>query len=135
MTIIDRLNELLEAERAGVETLSRLFPEAPSAETQKLFEGVRNDEAWACAGLVRSIKTLGGVASEKKGDFAEKVMNEPTLADRLRFLNRGQGWVVKRLDAFVGDTLPESVSEFLEEMKKRHVINIEACERLAASLH
>ena len=83
MTIIDRLNEVLEAERAGVETLSRLFPEAPSPETQKLFEGVRNDEAWACAGLVRSIKTLGGVASEKKGDFAEKVMNEPTLAARL----------------------------------------------------
>ncbi len=28
MTPVDRLNELLEAERAGVETLSRLFPEA-----------------------------------------------------------------------------------------------------------
>ena len=28
MTMVDRLNELLEAERAGVETLSRLFPEA-----------------------------------------------------------------------------------------------------------
>ena len=45
MTTVDRLNELLEAERAGVETLSRLFPEARSPEMQKLFEGVRNDEA------------------------------------------------------------------------------------------
>ena len=134
MTIVDRLNELLEAERAGVETLSRLFPEARSPEMQKLFEAVRDDEAWSCAGLVRSIKTLGGVTSEMKGDFAEKVMSEPTLAARLRFLNRGQGWVVKRLDALLDDTLPESVGGFLVEMKERHVTNIETCDRLAKSL-
>lgn len=134
MTAVDRLNELLEAERAGVETLSRLFPEARSPEVRKLFEAVRNDEAWSCAGLARSIKTLGGVMSEKKGNFAEKVMSEPTLAARLRLLNRGQGWVVKRLDGLLGGTLPGSVSEFLEEMKTRHITNIEACDRLAESL-
>jgi len=134
VTIVDRLNELLEAERAGVETLSRLFAEARTPEMLKLFEQVRDDEAWSCAGLARSIKTLGGVMSEKKGDFAEKVMNEPTLAARLRLLNRGQGWVVKRLDALLGETLPASVSEFLAEMKKRHIANIEACDRLAESL-
>ena len=134
MTTVDRLNELLEAERAGVDTLSRLLPEARSPEMHKLFEGVRNDEAWACAGLVRSIETLGGVTSGKRGDFAEKVMSESTLARRLRFLNRGQGWVVKRLDGLLGDTLPASVTAFLEEMKKRHVSNIEACERLVESL-
>jgi hypothetical protein len=134
MTVVDRLNELLEAERAGVETLSLLFPEARSPDMRKLFEEVRNDEAWSCAGLARSIKTLGGVMSEKKGDFAEKVMSEPTLAARLRFLNRGQAWVVKRLDGLLGETLLEPVSEFLEEMKTRHIANIEACGRLAESL-
>ena len=131
---IDRLNELLEAERAGVETLSRLFPEARGAEMQKLFEGVRDDEAWSCAGLVRSIREMGGTISEKKGDFAEKVMSEPTLATRLRLLNRGQGWVVKRLDGLLGDTVPASVRVFLEEMKARHAANIAACEQLAQSL-
>ena len=134
MTVIDRLNELLEAERAGVDTLSSLFPEARSPEMQTLFEQVRDDEAWSCAGLVRSIKTMGGTLSEKKGDFAEKVMREPTLAARLRFLNRGQGWVVKRLDGLLGEPLPAPVSQFLEEMKTRHITNIEACDRLAESL-
>jgi nitronate monooxygenase len=134
MTTIDRLNELLEAERAGVDTLSRLFPEARGPEMQTLFEAVRDDEAWSCAGLVRSIKTLGGTISDKKGDFADKVMNEPTLAARLRLLNRGQGWVVKRLDGLLGEGLPEAVAGFLEEMKTRHASNIEACERLAKSL-
>ncbi len=134
MTTVDRLNELLEAERAGVETLSRLFPEARTPEMKKLFEEVRDDEAWSCAGLARSIKTLGGVISDKKGDFADKVMGEPTLAARLRLLDRGQMWVVKRLDALLGETLPDSVSIFLKEMKKRHLANIEACEHLAESL-
>ena len=55
MTTVDRLNEILEAERAGVETLSRLFPEARTPEMRKLFEQVRDDEAWSCAGLARSI--------------------------------------------------------------------------------
>jgi uncharacterized protein DUF6306 len=61
-------------------------------------------------------------------------MGESTLPRRLRFLNRGQGWVVKRLDGLLGEALPASVSAFLEEMKKRHVDNIEACDRLAESL-
>lgn len=134
MTVIDRLNELLEAERAGVETLSRLFPEARIPEMQKLFEHVRDDEAWSCAGLVRSITTLGGVPSTVKGDFAEKVMSEPTLVNRLRFLNRGQEWVVKRLGRLLDEALPASVSEFLEEMQRRHIANIAACDRLVESL-
>ncbi|KRT66101.1 MAG: 2-nitropropane dioxygenase, nitronate monooxygenase [Candidatus Rokubacteria bacterium CSP1-6] len=134
MTPVDRLNELLEAERAGVETLSRLFPEARTPEMRKLFEQVRDDEAWSCAGLARSVKTLGAVMSEKKGDFAGKVMAEPTLAARLKLLNRGQMWVVKRLDALLGETLPQSVSEFLAVMKARHLANIAACDKLAESL-
>ena len=63
LTVIDRLNELLEAERAGVDTLSRLFPEAHGPEMQKLFEAVRDDEAWSCAVLFRSIKTMGPAVS------------------------------------------------------------------------
>ncbi|MBI3028448.1 MAG: hypothetical protein HYY64_02940 [Candidatus Rokubacteria bacterium] len=134
MTTADGLNELLEAERAGVETLSRLLPEARTAEMRELFERVRDDEAWSCAGLARSIKALGGALSGKKGDFAEKVMAEPTLAARLKLLNRGQMWVVKRLDALLGETLPAPVGEFLAEMKARHLANIAACDKLVESL-
>jgi len=37
LAVIDRLNELLEAERAGVDTLSRLFSDARSPEMLKLL--------------------------------------------------------------------------------------------------
>jgi hypothetical protein len=65
-------------------------------------------EAWSCAELVRSIKTMGGTISENKGDT--------------------------RLDGLLGETIPASVRGFLAEMKTRHLANIETCERLAESL-
>jgi hypothetical protein len=50
MTVVDRLNELLEAERAGVETLSRLCPEARSPEMRMLFANIE-----ACDRLAESL--------------------------------------------------------------------------------
>ena len=57
MTVGDRLNELLEAERAGVETLSRLFPEARSPEHSSRRSGTTR-RAGSCTRLARSIKFL-----------------------------------------------------------------------------
>ncbi|GIW40776.1 MAG: hypothetical protein KatS3mg076_1353 [Candidatus Binatia bacterium] len=128
-TVVQRLNELLEAERAGVEVASRLLSEASGAELRELLERVRGDEAWSCAGLARAAARLGGPVSQGRGDFAAKVIAEPTLAARLQLLNRGQGWVVKRLEALLAEELPSEVGEFLREMKQRHVANIEACNR------
>ena len=134
MDTVARLNELLEAERAGVETLSRLLPAAPDPAARRLFEAVRDDEAWSCAGLVRAIRDLGAQPTSAKGDFAGKVMAEPTLAARLSLLNRGQEWVAKRLDVLVAARLSAASTEFLTEMRARHVRNIEACERLVKEL-
>jgi uncharacterized protein (DUF2249 family) len=134
MEIIEGLNELLEAERAGVETLSRLIERAPTPEMRKLFEGMRDDEAWSCAGLANAIRRLGGAMSEKKGDFAEKVMAEGSLRDRLRLLNRGQGWVVKRLDEALERELDGESRAFLGAMRAVHRKNIDRCEGLLAEL-
>lgn len=128
---IDRLNELLEAERAGVETMSRLIEVAPTSELRKLFEEVRADEAWSCAGLANAIKRLGGTASRQKGDFADKVMREPSLPHRLRLLNRGQGWVAKRLDGLPAQQLDEETRAFLLRMRAVHVRNIERCDAIS----
>lgn len=134
METIERLNELLEAERAGVRTMAHLIQVAITVEMRKLFEEIRNDEAWSCAGLAEAVKRLGGRMSEKKGDFAEKVMAEPALPARLRMLNRGQGWVVKRLDALPEQQLDEESRAFLRQMRAVHVRNIERCDGLIAEL-
>ena len=131
---IDSLNELLEAERAGVETLSRLVQVASAPKLRRLLEGARDDEAWSCAGLAEAIKRRGGSMSTRKGDFADKVMGEPSLPARLRLLNRGQGWVVKRLDGLLGVDLGEETGTFLRQMRAVHVRNIDACDAVVARL-
>ena len=50
--IVDQLNRLLTAERAGVEALCGLVAQAPTSEIRSLFGQMRDDEAWTCTGLV-----------------------------------------------------------------------------------
>lgn len=134
MEAVARLNDLLEAERAGVETLACLLEGASTPEMQRLFAGVRDDEAWSCAGLVSAIRRMGGTPSKRKGDFAEKVMREASLPDRLRLLNRGQGWVVRRLDELLRLGIDDEARQFLTTMRAVHVRNIERCDALVAAL-
>lgn len=132
--IIDRLNELLEAERAGVELARELAPVVPKAYAEGELKKFREDEAWACAGLHRAILKYGGTPSERTGDFAEKVMALPTEGERLKLLARGQMWVVKRLDALLEMGLDPETATFLQEMREQHLENIEPCHRRAEEL-
>lgn len=123
--IIDSLNELLVAERAGVETLSLLKSQNPNFEPD--MARIEKDEAWSCSGLNRAIRSLGGVASQTKGDFADKVQSQPSFVEKLQLLARGQAWVVKRLDLLLAQSLPSDVTTFLQDMKAVHQRNIEWC--------
>ncbi|MFN3476864.1 MAG: DUF6306 domain-containing protein [Candidatus Methylomirabilales bacterium] len=133
--VIEKLNELLEAERAGVEACAKLAEGLEDEELKAyLFQEMKQDEAWSCAGLHKRITALGGIPSEKKGDFTQKVMALEGLIDRLNLLNRGQRWVVKRIDALLASELDEETRAFLQEMRKVHLQNIEWCDRKAQEL-
>ena len=123
--IVDALNELLVAERAGVETLSLLKRQNPALEPD--MARIESDEVWSCAGLDRSIRALEGVASRVKGDFSAKVQSQPSLKNKLQLLAQGQGWVVKRVDSLLEMALPPDVTSFLSDMKVVHQRNIEWC--------
>ena len=127
---IAALNELLEAERAGVEVMSRLVLEARTTELRDTFSRVRDDEAWSCAGLVAAIHRARGPVSSGRGDFAARVFAAEGLVARLELLNRGQAWVVRRLDRLLEQPLATETAAFLRAMRDAHVKNIETCERL-----
>lgn len=116
--IVDALNELLVAERAGVETLSLLKRQNPALEPD--LARIERDEAWSCTGLDRSIRALGAVASQAKGNFAAKVQGLPSFTEKLQLLARGQGWVVERLDLLLEMALHPDVKSFLRDMKVVH---------------
>jgi hypothetical protein len=132
--IVRCLNELLEAERAGVEAALVLQREARRGITDPELKKFAEDEAAACAGLRRAIVRYGGTPSDQTGDFARKVHALRTEGERLSLMARGQAWVVKRLDVLLEMPLDPETQAFLVEMREEHLENVDACMRRAEEL-
>jgi hypothetical protein len=122
--IIDFLNELLEAERAGTRVALDSAREPGTERFAELLEHIRHDEARWCAMLLRHIARLGGQASPRIGAFHGKAMAVEGLEARLAFLNRGQGWVVRKLREMIPRVQDQALQADLEEMLGSHVSNI-----------
>jgi hypothetical protein len=124
--IVDFLNELLEAERAGTRVALDSARGAGAERYADLLEHIRHDEARWCAMLLRQIARLGGQASPRMGAFHGKAMAVEGLEARLAFLNRGQGWVVRKLNEMIPRLQDEALRADLDEMLGAHVANIAA---------
>jgi hypothetical protein len=131
---VERLNELLETAQARMETTSRLIGEATTPEMRALFEQVREDEAWSCAGLANCITRASAKRPGERGDVGEQVTAVPTLPDRLRLLNRGQRWAIARIAELLDKPIYRESRAFLEEMRAVHVQNAGRCEELIMAL-
>ena len=129
--LLKLLNELLEAERAGVKVAAAYRDDASSAPTRALLHTVHTDEARSCALLSKAIHRLGGEPSRAVGDFAERALALDDEPARLAFLNRGQRWVIRKLEAAIPRVDDAEVATWLGEMLALHVRNVLSCEELA----
>jgi hypothetical protein len=119
------LNELLEAERAGTGVALRSAEAAQGTPYAGLLRDVHRDEARWCAMLLRQLKALGAPASTKIGAFQDKAMAIEALPERIAFLNRGQGWVVRKLSEMLPKVRDDALHRDLSDMLRSHEINIE----------
>jgi hypothetical protein len=119
------LNELLEAERAGTGVALRSAEAAQGTPYVGLLQDVHRDEARWCAMLLKQLKVLGAPASTKVGAFQDKAMAIDALPERIAFLNRGQGWVVRKLKEMLPKVRSEALHRDLADMLRSHEINIE----------
>ncbi len=122
--LIAFLNELLEAERAGAKVALESAAEATEPAVVALLKNIQRDEAHWCAMLLRQIKQLGGVVSPRIGAFHGKAMAIRDLKERIVFLNRGQGWVVRKLREVTPLVRDEALHADLAHMLSSHVANI-----------
>ncbi|MDZ7784372.1 MAG: DUF6306 domain-containing protein [Halioglobus sp.] len=90
------LTTLLHAERAGVRVCHLSRHDAPTRQSLELLRDIQRDETRSCRGLINSLKHLGLESDNIVGDFAHQCLAIADFDDRLRFLNRGQGWVAKK---------------------------------------
>ncbi|KVD00877.1 2-nitropropane dioxygenase [Burkholderia ubonensis] len=118
------LDELLEAERAGARVASEMAAEIHDPALHRLVAGIRLDEAHWCSVLVDAIRSLNATPTRKTGAFYEKAMAIDDLAERMAFLNRGQRWVVRKLQALLPTLDNPEIHHALTLMLVSHEKNI-----------
>jgi hypothetical protein len=122
--LIAFLNELLEAERAG----ARVTLESARAAGQGCGSGADANHSAGRSALVRQLlrhlKVLGDAPSSKIGAFYGKTMAIGDLGERITFLNRGQGWVVRKLREMLPRIRDNRLHSDLTERLQSHEANI-----------
>ncbi|HEX3918274.1 MAG TPA: DUF6306 domain-containing protein [Caulobacteraceae bacterium] len=122
--LLPALNELLEAERAGAQVTIASARDVDDPALKALIMDVHRDEARWCGVLLAAIARLDGEPSQKTGDFYERSMAIDDMTARLAFLNRGQGWVVRKLKALLPSIGDARTHTDLVEMLASHETNI-----------
>lgn len=132
--LIERLNALLEAERAGAKVLTILGDGLePGSPIAILLKRVQKDEGGNATVLFQTIRRLAGEASHATGDFVEKTLAIEGLTARLKFVNKGQAWVARKIDEALPLAPDDETRAMLQEMKRSHLDNIAACAALIES--
>ncbi len=121
--LLAALNELLEAERAGAK-VALASTNAAAQDYAVLMRQIRDDEGRWCAMLDRQIRRLGGTPSGATGAFYAKAMGIADPQERLAFLNRGQGWVVRKLGELLPKVRDDALHGDLRAMATGHRANI-----------
>lgn len=122
--ILAELEDLLEAERAGARVTMPTATDPGSDDGRELVARVHRDEVRWCGVLMAAIRRLGGTPGTRTGDFHGKAMAIEDLDARLRFLNRGQAWVVRRLEALLPRIDSVDIATDLQAMLDAHRDNI-----------
>jgi hypothetical protein len=129
------LNSLGEAERAGGRVLHELTELAHSLELREMLKKVGHDEGYYAGELAAHVRRLGGTASTKTGDFVEKVRAVEDFRAKLELLNRGQRWVIRKIEEQLATVADPHLKAFLVVMAQGHRVNIGALdEALKAGL-
>jgi hypothetical protein len=130
--IEDLLNLLAEAERAGGRILHELTEQARSLELREMLKKVGHDEGYYAGELAAQVRRLGGMPSNKTGDFVEKIRAVPDFKAKLELLNRGQRWVIRKIEEALPSLSDEPLRAFLRVMADGHEMNIGALDKALA---
>ncbi|WP_313076284.1 DUF6306 domain-containing protein [Melaminivora sp.] len=122
-----QLDELLAAERAGARVTRESAHALPEGDPWRaLLEDIHDDEVQWCGVLLRALRSIGATPGTRTGDFYGRAMAVEPLPERLAFLNRGQGWVARKVRELLADLDPEheALRPDLQAMLQGHEDNL-----------
>ena len=131
--LLAALVELLEAERTCARVAQQVAREIVEPELAALVQDIHKDEVHCWGMLSRTIQSLQTTPSTATGAFWGMAVAIPDVADRLRFLNRSQAWVVRKLQALLPCVEDVAVRSELDKMLQAHHQNISRLEARLAS--
>lgn len=123
--LIEALEELLSAERAGAQVAHASLEEAQSDLQRTVLKQVHRGEADSCKRLRDCLLLLGAEPGHERGAFYEKCMAIPNLGERLALVDRGQKWVIRKLEALLEEVSHPQLRQELEAVLRTHEINSE----------
>lgn len=132
--LIDALNELLSAERAGAQVASASLNEAQDGLQRDLLAQVHRGEADSLKRLRECLLLLDAEPTHERGAFYEKCMAIPDLPERLALVDRGQQWVIRKLKSLLEEVTQPKVRQELEAVLRTHEVNSEDYANRAAEL-
>ncbi len=123
--LIEALNELLSAERAGAQVAAASLKHATGELLRSVLQQVHRGEADSCMRLRDCVLLLGGEPSRDRGAFYEKCMAIANLAERLALVDRGQEWVIRKVEALLEQVTHPQIREELQAVLDTHEVNSE----------
>lgn len=121
--LIDALQELLAAERAGARVASQSLHQAQEPAQRVLLARIRDGEADSCRRLIACLEHLGVEPGHQVGAFHDRAMAIADMSERLAFVDRGQRWVIRRIATLLPDCADPFIRAELQEVLQVHQDN------------
>ena len=134
--LVDFLNRMLEAERAGARALVVFMDDWPRHGTEwKTLRKVHEDEAHNCALIGEQLKRRGRDYSHATGEFYGKAVAVNGARERIGFLVKGLRWAIREFEQAL-PRIPDTpqykpVRDLFQGMRERHQRSVAACESVA----
>jgi nitronate monooxygenase len=131
--LVDFLNRMLEAERAGARALVVFMDDWPrhGPEWQTLRK-VHEDEAHNCALIGEQLKRRGRDYSHATGEFYGKAVAVNGARERIGFLVKGLRWAIREFEQALPRIDDAAVKQLFQGMRERHLRSAATCESVAA---
>jgi uncharacterized protein DUF6306 len=130
--LVDFLNRMLEAERAGARALVIFMDDWPrhGPEWQTLRK-VHDDEAHNCALIGEQLKRRGRDYSHATGEFYSKAIAVKGARERIGFLVKGLRWAIREFEQALPRIDDPAVKQLFGGMRERHQRSATACESVS----
>jgi len=127
MTLIERFQKLLEAERSRVICLEQLAFLSPNKELNRMLSTFRNDASTACEMLHSLILQREGTTTSEVTALAEEIMELSSMEEMIGFLIKDEQNVLRQIEEVPPEELNVAEMEFLKNLWHQHNRIINMC--------